>query len=146
MRVLPPCDCYLWEFSTIRFYIITCRYGLKTNEYKKTGQVHQLRWHISYLLVNKLFCYNKSFYTKAMIRRNHYISFFFMTQQPPVCEGLLIVEVSRSHSDPPHSVALLWTSDQPGAETSTWQKSLTRDRDRLYKSIPSKNLKSHHFK
>jgi len=23
--------------------------------------------------------------------------------------------------DTPHSVGLLWTSDQPGAETSTWQ-------------------------
>jgi hypothetical protein len=28
---------------------------------------------------------------------------------------------SRSHSDTPHSVGLLWTSDQPVAETSTWQ-------------------------
>jgi hypothetical protein len=35
--------------------------------------------------------------------------------------GLLIVEVSRSHSDTPHSVGLLWTSDRPVAETSTWQ-------------------------
>jgi len=28
---------------------------------------------------------------------------------------------SRSHSDTPHWVGLLWTSDQPVAETSTWQ-------------------------
>jgi len=28
---------------------------------------------------------------------------------------------SRSHSDTPHSVGLLWTSDKPDAETSTWQ-------------------------
>ena len=28
---------------------------------------------------------------------------------------------SRSHSDLPHSVGLLWTSDQHGAKTSTWQ-------------------------
>jgi len=27
--------------------------------------------------------------------------------------GLLMVEVSRSHPDPPHSVGLLWTSDRP---------------------------------
>jgi hypothetical protein len=33
--------------------------------------------------------------------------------------SLLIVEVSRSHSDTPNSVGLLWTSDQPVAETST---------------------------
>jgi len=34
--------------------------------------------------------------------------------------ALLIVEGSRSHSDTPHSVGLLWTTDQPGAETHTW--------------------------
>jgi len=42
-----------------------------------------------------------------------------MTQQPLVGQGLLIVEASRSHSDTPHSVGLLWTSDQPYTETST---------------------------
>jgi hypothetical protein len=30
-----------------------------------------------------------------------------------VGQGLLIVQASRSHSDTPHSVGLLWTSDQP---------------------------------
>jgi len=49
-----------------------------------------------------------------------YIIFFFpMTQQPPVGQDLFIVEDSLSHSDTPHSVGLLWTSDQPVAETST---------------------------
>jgi hypothetical protein len=52
-----------------------------------------------------------------------------MVQQPPVGQGLLIIEASRSHSDTPHSVGLLWTSDQPDAETPTWQHTtLTRDR------------------
>jgi hypothetical protein len=36
-----------------------------------------------------------------------------MVQQPIVGQGLLIIEASRSHSDTPHSVGLLWTSDQP---------------------------------
>jgi hypothetical protein len=55
--------------------------------------------------------------------------FFFVTQQPLLGLGLLIVEVSRSQSDIPHSVGLLWTSDRPVAETSTWQHTtLTRDR------------------
>jgi len=44
-----------------------------------------------------------------------------MAQQPPVGQGLLIIEASRSHSDTPNSVGILWTSDQPDAETSTWQ-------------------------
>jgi hypothetical protein len=36
---------------------------------------------------------------------------------------------SRSRSDTPHSVGLLWTSDQPDAETATWQHAaFTRDR------------------
>jgi len=35
--------------------------------------------------------------------------------------GLLIVEYSWSRSDTPHSLGLLWTSDQLVAETSTWQ-------------------------
>jgi hypothetical protein len=43
--------------------------------------------------------------------------------------GLLIIEASWSHSDTPHSVGPLWTSDQPDAETSTWQHTtLTTDR------------------
>ena len=30
----------------------------------------------------------------------------------------LLYEASRSHSDTPHSVGILWTSDQPDTETS----------------------------
>jgi len=46
--------------------------------------------------------------------------FFTMSQQPTVGRGILIVQASRSHSDTPHSVGLLLTSDQPDAETFTW--------------------------
>jgi hypothetical protein len=42
-----------------------------------------------------------------------------MVQQPLVCQGLLIIEAPRSHSDTPYSVGLLWTNDQPDAETYT---------------------------
>jgi hypothetical protein len=58
-------------------------------------------------------------------------SLFFspMAQQPLVGHGLLIIEASRSHSDTPHSVGLLWKSDQPVEETYTWKHTkLTRDR------------------
>jgi len=34
-------------------------------------------------------------------------------QQPPVGQSFLIIEVSRSHSDTPHLVGILWTGDQP---------------------------------
>ena len=40
-----------------------------------------------------------------------------MVQEPLVGQGLLIIEDSRSHSDTPQSVELLWPSDQPDAET-----------------------------
>jgi hypothetical protein len=56
-------------------------------------------------------------------------AFFFLAQQPLVGQGLLIIEASRSYSDTPHSVGLLWTSDQSDADTSTCQHTtLTRDR------------------
>jgi hypothetical protein len=42
-----------------------------------------------------------------------------MVQQPLLDQGVVIIEVSQSHSDIPHSVGLLWTSDQPEAETCT---------------------------
>ena len=53
---------------------------------------------------------------------------FFMAQQPLVGQGLVIIQASRSHSDTPHSVRLLFTSDRSEAQTSTWQHTtLTRD-------------------
>jgi len=46
-----------------------------------------------------------------------------------VDQGLLIIEDSWSHSDTLQSVRLLWTNDQPDADTSTWQPTVhTRDR------------------
>jgi hypothetical protein len=42
-----------------------------------------------------------------------------MARQPLVGQGLLIIDASRSHSDTAHTVGLIWTSNQPEAETST---------------------------
>ena len=51
-----------------------------------------------------------------------------MTQHPPlVGEGLLCTVVSQLHSDTPHSLGLLWTSDQPEAETLPDNTTLTRN-------------------
>jgi len=47
-----------------------------------------------------LLCFNSSHF------------FFFVFRQPQVGLGLLIIEASQSHSDTPHSLGLLWTSDQ----------------------------------
>jgi hypothetical protein len=55
---------------------------------------------------------------------------FFVAQLFLVGQGFLIIEDSRSHSDTQHTTQLLWTSVQPGAETSTWQHT-TSTRNRL---------------
>jgi len=44
-----------------------------------------------------------------------------MVEQPLVGQVLPIVKASRSHSDTPHLVGLLWTSGHPETKTSTWQ-------------------------
>ena len=44
-----------------------------------------------------------------------------LRNNPPVGQGLFIIEYSGLHSDPQHSVGLLWTNDQAYAKTSTWQ-------------------------
>jgi len=45
-----------------------------------------------------------------------------------VGQSILISEDSLSHSAAPHSVELLWTSDQLVAETASWQDTtLTTD-------------------
>ena len=54
---------------------------------------------------------------------------FWGVQQPPVGHGFPIREVSRTHNDTPQSVGLLWMSDQPGAETSTWQHKHSQQTD-----------------
>jgi hypothetical protein len=57
------------------------------------------------------------FFFEVRLAQNY--NFFSVAQQPLVGQGHLIVEVSRSHSDTPHSLGLPWTIDQPDAETST---------------------------
>ena len=52
-----------------------------------------------------------------------------MTQQPLVCHALLAIEASRLHSDTAHTVRLLWTGDQPNAQTSTWQHKHSKETD-----------------
>jgi hypothetical protein len=62
-------------------------------------------------------------------REHNTVTYFFTTsQQPPVGQGFFTVEDSWSHSDTPHLVGLLRTSDQTDAGTSTWQHTtVTRD-------------------
>jgi len=63
-----------------------------------------------------------------------------MERQPLVGQDLLIIKASRSHSDTPHSVRLLWTGDQPEADTHIWQHTtLTTDRHPCPGGIRTRN-------
>jgi hypothetical protein len=92
-----------------------------------------LQEQVSYLCFNQLeykstVTWNKliSCSIRNLIYRIHY--FFDHGATVPVGQDL-IIENSWSHSDTPHSVGLLWTSDQPDAAISTWQHTtLTTDK------------------
>jgi len=58
---------------------------------------------------------------------------FFRGSTALVCLGLFLVEVSRSHSDTPHSVGFLWTSDRPVADLYL----LTLNNHTRHTSMPS---------
>jgi len=55
--------------------------------------------------------------------------YFYMAQEIPARLVLPIIKASRSHSDTPHSIRLLWTSYHPNAGTSTWQHILPQVTD-----------------
>jgi hypothetical protein len=62
-------------------------------------------------------------------------------QQPLVGQGLLIIEASRSYSDPPVSERILWTSDRPDVEDSTWQHTTLKETD-IHVCRPDSNAQS----
>jgi hypothetical protein len=65
----------------------------------------------------------------AALPQSKDLRFFLHGATAPVGQDLLVIEASRSQSDSPQSVGLLWTNNQPDAETSTWpHTTLTRDR------------------
>jgi len=75
------------------------------------------------LLVARFRCF-----CRRLAFRTEHSHFFYYGAAALFGVSPLIIEYSWSHSDPPHSVGLLWTSGQPDAETSTWQHTtLTRN-------------------
>jgi hypothetical protein len=62
-------------------------------------------------------------YEPRGLRHESRIFFFPQPRNSPywATDSFLITKASRSHSDTPQSVGLLWTSDQPVANTSTSQ-------------------------
>jgi len=52
-----------------------------------------------------------------------------MAQQPLMGQGVVIIEASRLHPDPPYSVGLLCTSDEPVVETLLDTKQYSQEAD-----------------
>ena len=71
----------------------------------------------------RFFFYSCHYYRTASASLNMYEfikeDFFFHGEQFLVGQSLLIIQTSLTRSDTPQSVGLLWTSDQPDAETTT---------------------------
>jgi len=67
--------------------------------------------------------------------------FFLPWRQGLVGQGLLIMEDSWSNSDTPHSVGLLWTSDQPDTKTSTWKHTTVTTDIHARGAIRTRNLR-----
>jgi hypothetical protein len=74
---------------------------------------------LSGCIVLLLLVYSSIARSNSVLLFCYLINFFPMAQQPLVGQGLLIIEASRSHSDTPQSVRLLWTSDQADTQSST---------------------------
>jgi len=99
--------------SPVRTVSTLCKRHVSGNSTQPEIYVRRNWPHLIYQTLSFMYVFLENQFT--CLKR--YI-FFSMTQQPLVGHGLLIIESARSHSDTPQSVGLLWTSDQPVAETS----------------------------
>ena len=78
-------------------------------------------WSVRFTEETSLGCEPRPLASVACSLLTTLVLYFFTAQQPTVARGL-IIDALRSHSDKPQSVRLLWTSDQPDAETCTLQE------------------------
>jgi GH43 family beta-xylosidase len=66
---------------------------------------------------------------KEIVLQDIIIIIFFVVQQPLLAQGILFISASRSHTDTPHSVGVLWTSDKPEAENHTDKQQHSQETD-----------------
>jgi hypothetical protein len=104
-------------FSVVKSYLHSC---ILTTEY-----IALLEWRFPFVMLN---CTPTIFSPNGATAPSG--------PEPPHYRGFTI-----THTYTPHSVGLLWTSDQPDAETSTWQHT-TRTRDRRPCPQRDSNLQS----
>jgi hypothetical protein len=103
-------------------YLSSCRSTVRKPKiwWRRMIQTHQsVRWQgrIDILLCIRTF---DRYYNDVYLKELAPSTIFSTVQQPLMSQGLLIIGVSRSHSDTLHSIGLLWKSGKPDAETSTW--------------------------
>ena len=66
-----------------------------------------------------------------LFSRYLYMSFHFLSyhDNPEWVMASWLASLHNHNQDTPHSVGLLWTSDQPDAETSNWKHIFSQERD-----------------
>jgi hypothetical protein len=67
-----------------------------------------------------------------------------MARQTLVGQNLLVIETSQSHSDTPHSVGLLWMSDQPDATHNTHKRQISMPPAGFEPAIPARERPQTH--
>jgi hypothetical protein len=94
---------------------------LNNHCHRVTAQLQLNKYYYYYIIS----CLNVSLLlwagNECTVTKDSNNSFSFPVPPRPSAGYDLILEVSRSHSDTPHTVGLLWNSDQPDSETFTWQ-------------------------
>jgi len=128
-RDRPVAETSPWQHTTFLKRDIHAPGGIRTrNPSKLTAEDPQFRPRdhrdrpFAYLnfiyngLFNHIICSSGSLYFMA--------SFCSRRATAIIGPGAPIVEASRLHSGTPHSVGLLWTSDQDVTEASTWQHTI----------------------
>ena len=101
-------------------------YTLNTIHYGPVLLEKSNTWYHNILHIFIIVQWNKS----TDLRTSALPYIFSMARQPLVGQGLPHFRgLTISLTDTPHSVGLLWTSDRPVADTSTWQRT-TRTSDR----------------
>ena len=97
------------------------------------GQQYIKNWSLVVVQTQDATCNTQSDPDMAPMKvgRKKFHFFFFNGSTALVVLSLFNAEVWRSHSDTPHSVGLLWTSNQPDTETSTHNRQHPQEADIL---------------
>jgi len=97
--------------GALYFYLYYIQYILHNSTYVS---------HVCKIPVTLRRCSEIIFHFSMVLHLTHSISLsilFPTVQQSLVRQGVLIIGVTRSHSDTPQSIGLLWTSDRSVADT-----------------------------